>query len=265
MGLGGFSDVDAADDPATLVTQMDSAEGIGGFALCRERAIQALDLAPGARVLDVGCGPGGATLDLARRVLPDGEVVGVDASEAMVVEARQRFDRAALPIHFEIGDAQQLRFETASFDACRTERMLCHVPDPVRAVAEMTRVTKAGGRVVAIDVDMELTAVDFSDVDISRAFVTALAGSVRNGRVGRQLRRVFRGAGLIDVSVTAVLSDLELSVVKIMFGAVPAQVEQAGLVPEGAAERWWKELDAADRVGELYAAVATFVAVGTRS
>jgi SAM-dependent methyltransferase len=103
------------------------------------------------RVLDVGCGPGTITVDLARRVAP-GSVVGVDREEAPLVEAREL--AVDVPnLAFVVGDVYALQFADGSFDLVHAHQVLQHLTDPVRALVEMRRVCRPGGIVAARDAD----------------------------------------------------------------------------------------------------------------
>lgn len=107
----------------------------------------------GQRVLDVGCGPGTITVDLAARVAP-GEVVGLDASAAVLELARAAADEAgAANVSFRTGDATALPFEDGSFDVVHAHQVLQHLSDPVAALREMRRVTRRGGVVAVRDAD----------------------------------------------------------------------------------------------------------------
>src|SRR5882757_6132468 len=105
----------------------------------------------GARVLDVGCGPGTITLDIAGRVTP-GRVVGVDASAA-VIEQAQRDAAGVDNVEFATGDIYALDFADASFDVVHAHQVLQHLPDPIGALREMRRVCKPDGVVAARDSD----------------------------------------------------------------------------------------------------------------
>ena len=110
-------------------------------------------LASGMRLLDVGCGPGSITIDLARLVAP-GEVIGIDPVEAPLVEARDAASAAGLAnVSFRVADGMALPFEDGTFDVVHAHQVLQHVPDPVGMLREMGRVTRPGGVVAARDSD----------------------------------------------------------------------------------------------------------------
>ena len=122
-----------------------TAENSAGYLLPR--------LAPGAHVLDVGCGPGTITADLAARV-PDGQVTGIDAAEGVLTEAQAEADRRGQAnVRFEAGDVYRLAFGDGTFDVVHAHQVLQHLSDPVAALAEMRRVCRPGGLVAARDGD----------------------------------------------------------------------------------------------------------------
>ncbi len=108
-------------------------------------------LSPGLDVLDVGCGPGTITADLARRVAP-GLVVGVDRSDEVLDAARTRVGGAESP-RFEVGDVYALDHPDDSFDVVHAHQVLQHLSDPVAGLREMRRVCRPGGVVAARDAD----------------------------------------------------------------------------------------------------------------
>ena len=110
-------------------------------------------LQPGMAVLDVGCGPGTITVDLAARV-PDGRVTGIDAAAGVLAEARQEAGRRGQAnVRFETGDVYQLAYADGTFDVVHAHQVLQHLSDPVAALAEMRRVCRPGGLVAVRDGD----------------------------------------------------------------------------------------------------------------
>jgi ubiquinone/menaquinone biosynthesis C-methylase UbiE len=114
----------------------------------REKAVTALRLEPGGRVLDIACGPGNFTSDYAVAVGASGLAVGVDLSRPML--ARALVDNAATGAHYVQGSAHLLPFADGSFDAVACYGALYLIPDPFRAVAEMIRVVRPEGRVAVM-------------------------------------------------------------------------------------------------------------------
>lgn len=112
-----------------------------------EAMMDTLALAPGERVLDVGCGCGDTTLAIARRVGATGSVTGLDVSGVMVERARQRARDAGLTnVHFEIADAQTHRFEPGGFDALFSRFGVMFFTDPVAAFTNLRAALRPGGR-----------------------------------------------------------------------------------------------------------------------
>src|SRR2546425_1878260 len=108
--------------------------------------VRFLGLEPGARIVDVGCGPGSLSAAFLATARP-AQVVGVDPSPTFVELARSRIQHPHA--RFETGDAQELEFEDGSFDCTAAMLVLNFVPDRARAAGEMRRVTRAGGLVAA--------------------------------------------------------------------------------------------------------------------
>lgn len=113
----------------------------------RRIALEMLELAPGERVLDIGCGPGNFTRAFARAA-GDGLVVGIDASETML--ARAVTEPMAANMAYLRGDAANLPFRDRTFDAVCCFATLYLVEEPARALDELARVVAPGGRVALL-------------------------------------------------------------------------------------------------------------------
>ncbi|CAG7573755.1 methyltransferase family protein [Barrientosiimonas humi] len=107
-------------------------------------------LRPGLDLLDVGAGPGTITVDLARRVAP-GQVSALELGEAAASVTREGV--AGTDVRVLVGDVHALALPEASFDVVHAHQVLQHVPEPVRALREMARVTRPGGTVAVRDTD----------------------------------------------------------------------------------------------------------------
>lgn len=121
----------------------------------RRRAAELAEVSPGDRVLDVATGTGDLALTVASRVAPSGEVVGVDFSPRMLEVARRKAvsqGPADVTVRFESANALALPFPTGAFAAATVGFGARNFSDLERALAEMARVVRPGGRVVVLEI-----------------------------------------------------------------------------------------------------------------
>ena len=168
----------------------------------RNEYIRLLGVRSGEQVFEIGCGSGAVTRALAERVTPGGKVVGLDASAALLPIARRLADEAGLGsrIEFQHGDCRDLPFSDASFDVTLAVTTLSHVPNAERALQEMVRVTRPGGRLGIFDMDGDSFLISHSDRACTRRIVAAFAdhGQV-NSWLMRSLAGVLGGLGVENV------------------------------------------------------------------
>jgi SAM-dependent methyltransferase len=163
-------------------------------------------LTSGLDVLDVGCGPGTITVDLARRVAP-GRVVGLDRGADVVAAAQADATAADLPnLSFAVGDVYALDMPDASYDVVHAHQVLQHLTDPVAALREMARVTRPGGLVAVRDSDYAAFTWHPASAGVDRWQELYCAVARSNGAepdAGRRLKAWARAAGLREVSAGA--------------------------------------------------------------
>jgi demethylmenaquinone methyltransferase/2-methoxy-6-polyprenyl-1,4-benzoquinol methylase len=116
----------------------------------RRRAAELAGVKPGDRALDVATGTGDLAVELARRVAPDGQVVGVDFAQRMLDLARRK--AGGLPIRFELANALALPFADDQFDAATVGFGARNFSDLESGLGEMARVVRRGGRVVVLEI-----------------------------------------------------------------------------------------------------------------
>lgn len=162
-------------------------------------------LRPGLELLDVGCGPGTITADLAQRVAP-GRVVGIDRSSDVVAEARRHAESAGVAVEVQLGDIYALDFADASFDVVHAHQVLQHLTDPVAALREMRRVVRRDGIVAVRDSDYASFLWAPLDPGLTR-WLTVYRAVARHNRAepdaGRFLKTWARAAGFAAVSATS--------------------------------------------------------------
>jgi ubiquinone/menaquinone biosynthesis C-methylase UbiE len=164
------------------------------------------DLQPGLSVLDVGCGPGTITIDVATRVAP-GVVIGINASEAPLEGARKDAEAKGVDnVRYGVADVHRLPFADGTYDIVHAHQVLQHLSDPVAALREMARVCKPGGIVAARDV-VATTVSWYPDDPAFDDWKDLYLQVIRSGggdpEAGRHLLAWAHEAGLEDVAPSA--------------------------------------------------------------
>jgi SAM-dependent methyltransferase len=172
----------------------------------RSASLDLLAIRPGERVLDVGCGSGVVLRDLARRVGPQGCAVGVEYNAAFLPIARELAEQEGLTERIELhqGDARALPFSDGEFDLALAVTVLRHIPGADRAVAQMTRVVRPGGRVAVFEGDTDGCLINHPDRELTRRVVMSGTDDTNlDGQLARRLPGVLLEAGLENVHAQA--------------------------------------------------------------
>lgn len=219
----------------------------------RDEYLRLLRVSPGERVLDVGCGSGVVTREIAKRVAPGGAVVGVDPSAELLNVAREYAEESGVGrlVEFQEGDCRKLAFPDASFEVAVAATVLAHVPGAEKALPEMVRVVRTGGRVGVFDFDGDGLLIGHPDRALTRRIVASHCdnGAV-NGWLIREIPAILSELGLKDVRARGFMS-LERG--KGSFYADLAQraaqaAAQAGVITNAELAKWLAELqDVLDR------------------
>lgn len=163
-------------------------------------------LRPGTQVLDVGCGPGTITVDMAARVAP-GRVVGIEPTPGPLADAGAHAERVgANNVAFEVGDVYALDAPDDTFDVVHAHQVLQHLSDPVAALREMLRVCRPDGIVAARDADYAAMTWFPTHPLLDRWLEVYRAVAHGNGAepdAGRRMLAWANAAGAADVTATA--------------------------------------------------------------
>jgi len=199
----------ATRDPYTRPQELDEALAARLAAALEQRAADArqrafrddylarLDLAPDARILDLGCGTGALARHLAGRPGFRGTVLGLDLSPALLAAAGQlaASEGVAARVAFRVGDAAATGLPDGGCDAAILHTVLSHVVDPAAVLREAARVVRPGGRVAAFDGDY--AGLIFDDPDGAVPFAAHAATLCAQPRVMRDLAPALAAAGLV--------------------------------------------------------------------
>lgn len=259
-----FTSVDQTGDPTFFARFLEAANRNHAIIAAKPIIIDGLRLHGAERVLDVGCGMGADVFDLAARVGKAGHVTGIDMSASLIEAARRRAEGHNLPVAFEVGDVQALQFEDAAFDAVRSERLLMHVPDADRAVAEMARVLRPGGRMAVFDMDWETQFCDSPHRETTRKITQSFCDGMKNGWIGRSLPRLFRRHRMVDVAVTYHTITVDFEFLPLLLGGHLTQAVANGTLSSDEASLWWTDLARASRDGSFLYGFTAFSVIGTK-
>lgn len=250
---------------AMLLAALDGMSRHPEIRRVRRTAMAALRPEPGAHLLDAGSGGGDVARWLAAEVGSAGEVIALDYSAATTAAAIRRHDGSN--VRYVTGDVRALDLPAGSADGVWCERVLQHVDDADRAIAELIRVTRPGGRVVLIDTDWTSLAFDGVPAELAEMIVAAMHGKLtpRQRDMGRSLRRRLVAARLTAVEavpVTCLFADPASAAVVLPMANtdVPAT---AWPTPPGVREQWFAHLAAAGIRGDFLAVLTIWVVSGT--
>ncbi len=159
----------------------------------RHKLYEKVDLKDKMKILDVGCGTGAITFDIAQ--ITDGEVIGIDIDSEKLNEAKKALSDVPNILLME-ADATDLPFENETFDLVVFTLVIMHIKDQQKALNEMARVTKRGGIVLATLEPDYATLINYPDDPITELFVKYLIELGADIYAGRKLKILFNTAGL---------------------------------------------------------------------
>jgi ubiquinone/menaquinone biosynthesis C-methylase UbiE len=174
----------------------------------RNRYMELLGPKPGEIIVDVGAGAGVVTAEIARLVAPGGRVFAIDPSAGLLDVARATTREAGIGhlVDIRVADGRDLPFGLSAFDAAFCRWVLMHVEEPEKVIAEMRRVTRRGGRVVAVEFDWGTTMVHPGDRDVTRRILDNWADRQVDPWVARRLPSLFAGQGFAEVEVETIVA-----------------------------------------------------------
>ena len=230
----------------------------------REACFNAAGLTKGMSVLEIGCGTGVVTRELARIAGRDGRVVGIDVSRALLNYARGRTVPGGVPIEYALGDAYSLDFPTGCFDASCSVTLLAHLDNLDQVVREMIRVTRR--TVMLLDQDYQTLVFENSDTALTRKILQHGADfNVLDGWCGRKLPGLLVHHGLQNVQCWPFVyserdSNSYLITIAERFAALASARE---VITEAKARAWLQELYDRAVNGTFFASLNYYFAFGT--
>ncbi len=197
--------------PQTLGFVAEAQERLGALPVqqtMREAWLSHADIREGHRILEVGCGTGVVTRDLAARVGPFGKVTAIEPSESLLRVAARIADDAGLAtrIQFRLGDVLALDLPPNAYDGVVASMLFQHIADQRTALQQLRRVLRPGARFVAFEQDMESLSVDHPDRALTRIILqNGAERHVLSPDAAKRLPGLCTELGFVDVEVLTFL------------------------------------------------------------
>lgn len=226
----------------------------------REDTLRRISVRKGERVLDIGSGPGFLAAQIADKVGPDGEVIGIDISEQMVERASERSEHDWLTCH--CANATDLPFEGDYFDLVVSTQVAEYVPDVAKFCSEISRVLKPGGRGLILATDWGGVCWHSEHPKRMDKVLKAFAPHCADSKLPRTLGARLRRAGLVvdDVSYFSIvnLDRYDGCYGELTVPFIVAYVKSQNTVPDAELQAWAEEQTLLNARGEHFFSTGRF-------
>ncbi|MDD5142196.1 methyltransferase domain-containing protein [Methanoregula sp.] len=264
----GFRDVDSSGDTSACHRCLDLITGIPFFQNVKEESFRILADTNPSLVLDAGCGVGTDLVSLVSRLPAGSGIVGIDASESLLARAAERTKGIAGQSSLVRGDLAAIPCRAEVFDACRIDRVLQHIRQPVTVIRELARVMRPGGVLVAFDNDWDTFSISLGDQDLASRIGRAWLESFASGRIGRDLFSLFETCGIVAIRAEPrelVLTDLAVAKQVFDLPDLLERMVRAGELEPGETAVIWEELIRTERKGGFRAGYTGYLVRGTKA
>ena len=228
----------------------------------RQKTLDVLKLKTGELVLDIGCGVGFLTHEMALQVGKSGKVIGLDKNPAMISHARKRCVRLKQTEFYE-GDAGKLPVDDQTLDAVSCTQVLLYVKDVPNVLAEMRRILKPAGRIVIVETDWRGVVLNNADDSLTNKIFSAWDSAVSSPNLPVHLIPLLKKHGFSQIQVEAVpILNTEYTPSNFSYDMMKWITKNAvkqGVCNEAQRGIWLKELEERERTGSYFFCVNRFL------
>ncbi len=254
--LNQFTAIDAADDQNQYIAALEAFDRIAELQELKQWARELGAVAQADSILDVGCGFGLETVRLAEISRPGSFVAGIDKSASFIDEARRRTQSARRAIAFYQGVAEDLPFDSNRFDYVRAERIICYLNDPARAVSEMSRVARSGGRLAFIEPDFRSNNINIPDRRLAeRVLAFEAENAVATNWTPGCLYAIARRQGLKNIQAVTRLLVFPDDLAAVYYGMIGSNALEAEVISDQDHQAWKDAVEKLRTSGELFASI----------
>lgn len=259
LSMSQYSGKGTADEAKQFLAYLQQREQRPQEIALRRHLCDLLAAKPGDRVVDVGCGMGRLVMDLVERGV---SAVGLDSSETGIARAQTRYPSG----EFHTASAEALPFRDAKLHGYVAMRLFIHLADAAPALREARRVLAPGGRLVVLEPETDMAAVDTDNPLMVRKMMHAAAEAMANPWVGRALRAHLLAAGFADVRVeVTTLVHNEFTEARTVLSMAAASAVKAAAVTQEEADDWLAEQRRRAEQGRFLFALPHFIVSARRA
>jgi len=187
----------------------------------------------------------------------------VDISNRMIEEARKRNSSCLTNLSYQVGDAHRLDFPDQTFDRCRIDRVLQHIPQPALALKEVKRVLKPGGILVMSEPDWRTLLFGSGHTPLASKVVDTICAFIPHCQMGRSLPELLVAAGFREINLLAeTLIVRSFSLAEKVFGLLKAceRLVKDGTISKSECTSFIDDLEKREKSGHFFAAITGFAA-----
>ncbi len=257
-----FSNLDSSPNADFLIDSMDIMMSLPCIRSIKKRALDAMQIKKGDRVLEIGCGHGEDAELLAELVGEKGGVVAVDLSQRMIEEAKRRSRNKN--ISYLLADVTQLACPDNNFSSCHADRFLVSHKDIPASLERIFRLIKPGGRICFTDVDA-LSIILAPYTKTTQVILDEIIKSFVNPYIGRQLPEILVNHGLHEVTVIPEVSFTQSfkTLSKIFdFSAIAKKATDYGRLTHAEAQDWFAKMTEAEEKRTFLYSIQLFTVLG---
>lgn len=219
--------------------------------------------------VEIGCGTGALLLDIASAVGPSGRVIGIEPQEVLAAFARQIIAGQKLEYLISVmtDSAEHLPLPDAMADCCFAQTVLIHLQPDVclKALQEMVRVVKTGGRILSADQDGDTWIMNHPERELTRRIIQFNSDQrYADGWRGRLLESQFRQAGLVNVKAVPHVH-IDRGSDSYLFGMakrIAAAAKDTGVLKDDEYIKWSEGLEEVAQKGEFFSSINYYCCVG---
>lgn len=266
FSLKGYTNIDDSPNAGFLINAMKELNAFPQIQKIKRDAIALLDIRPGNKVIEVGCGLGDDIAAISNLLGDQGSVIGIDRSNLMLSEARKKVQKAN--VQYEYADAANLRFSDNFFDLGYADRLLISQHDPDKVLGELVRVIKPNGKICITDIDLGSIVMFPFHSKLTPMLLARVQEVDTNSYIGRELKHKFKQNGLINLQVAASTYLVE------SFDAIKKMVDYPRLIHDLSLLGRCSETEALELLQSIYEAesnneflysIGFFTVVGTKA